>query len=125
MAEKPRELSLEEKLWAVKEYLDGKGSTYSIADKYGVTDTSIRRWVDRYKNGGERTFSTKPLPSNRSPAEKLQAVHEYLDGAVSLRDVALRYGVGTAAYANGLQNISQEGMLLFFQTMPRRITAEH
>lgn len=94
MSKKPRELSLEEKLWAVKEYLAGKGSTYSIADKYGVTDTSIRRWVDRYKNGGEQAFSKKPLPSALSPAEKLQAVHEYLDGALSLRDVALKYGVG-------------------------------
>lgn len=30
MSEKARELSPEEKLWAVKEYLSGKGSTYSI-----------------------------------------------------------------------------------------------
>ena len=33
MAEKPRELSPEEKLWAAKEYLSGKDSTYSITSE--------------------------------------------------------------------------------------------
>ena len=39
MSKDTKELSPEEKLSAVKEYLSGKGSTYSVADKYGVTDT--------------------------------------------------------------------------------------
>ncbi len=94
MSEKTKELSPEEKLWAVKEYLSGKGSTYSIANKYGVTDTSIRRWVDRYKIDGEQAFHKKPLASTVSPDEKLKAVHEYLQGTLSLRDIALKYGVG-------------------------------
>jgi transposase-like protein len=64
MSEKPRKLSPEEKLWAVKEYLSGKGSTYSVAAKYGVTDTSIRRWVDRYRNEGERAFQKKSFSSS-------------------------------------------------------------
>lgn len=94
MSKKARELSPEEKLWAVTEYLSGKGSTYSIADKYGVTDTSIRRWVDSYKIDGEQAFRKKPLASSLSPDEKLRAVHEYLQGVLSLRDIALKYGVG-------------------------------
>lgn len=97
MSEKSRELSPEEKLWAVKEYLSGKGSTYSIADKYGVTDTSIRRWVDRYKIDGEQAFRKKPLTSSLSQEEKLRAVHEYLQGVLSLRDIALKYGVGDSS----------------------------
>lgn len=94
MSEKSRRLSPEEKLSAVKEYLSGKGSTYFIADKYGVTDTSIRRWVDHYKNDRDQAFNKKPLGSALSQEEKLQAVHEYLNGELSLRDVALKYGVG-------------------------------
>lgn len=94
MSEKAKELLPEEKLWAGKEYLSGKGSTYSIADKYGVTDTSIRRWVDRYKIDGELAFHKKPLTSSLSQEEKLRAVHEYLQGAMSLRDIARKYGVG-------------------------------
>ena len=94
MSEKVKELLPEQKLWAVKEYLSGKGSTYSIADKYGVTDTSIRGWVDRYKIDGEMTFDKKPLTSSLSQEEKLRAVHEHLQGAMSLRDIARKYGVG-------------------------------
>ena len=94
MSENAKELSPEEKLWAVKEYLSGEGSTYSIADKYGVTDTSIRRWVDRYKIDGEQAFYKKPLASSLSQEEKLRAVHEYLQGVLSLRDIARKYGVG-------------------------------
>ena len=94
MSEDGKELSPEEKLWAVKEYLSGKGSTYSIADKYGVSDTSIRRWVGRYKIDGEQAFHKKPLASSLSQEEKLRAVHEYLQGVLSLRDIALKYGVG-------------------------------
>ena len=93
MSKDTKELSLEEKLSAVKEYLSGKGSTYSIADKYGVTDTSIRRWVDRYKIDGEQAFPKKHLASSLLPKEKLRAVHEYLQGALSLRDTAREYGV--------------------------------
>ena len=94
MSKDTKELSPEEKLSAVKEYLSGKGSTYSIADKYGVTDTSIRRWVDRYKIDGEQVFPKKHLASSLLPKEKLRAVHEYLQGALSLRDTARKYGVG-------------------------------
>ena len=94
MSEDAKKISPEEKLWAVKEYLSGKGSTYSIADKYGVTDTSIRRWVDRYKIDGEQAFYKKPLASSLSQEEKLRAVHEYLQGVLSLRDIARKYGVG-------------------------------
>ena len=60
MSEKVKELLPEQKLWAVKEYLSEKDS--SIADKYGVTDTSIRRWVDRYKIDGELAYSTSVRP---------------------------------------------------------------
>ncbi len=113
MAEKVKELSPEEKLWAVKEYLSGKGSTYSIADKYGVTDTSIRRWVERYKINGEQAFRKKPLTSSLSQEEKLQAVHEYLQGVLSLRDIALKYGVGDTSVRKWIVKYTAEGNAAF------------
>lgn len=64
---KPTILTQEEKLWTAKEYLDGKGSIYSIADKYGVTETSIRRWVDRYLVESAATLQKCTLPSSISP----------------------------------------------------------
>lgn len=109
MSEKPRVLSPEEKLWAVKEYLSGKGSTYSIGDKYGVTDTSIRRWIDRYKMEGEQAFQRNCLPSSLTQDEKLCAVQEYLDGMLSLRDVALKYGVGDTSVRKWIAKYNSSG----------------
>ena len=109
MSEDAKKLSPKEKLWAVKEYLSGKGSTYSIADKYGVTDTSIRRWVDRYKIDGEQAFHKKPLASSLSQKEKLRAVHEYLQGALSLRDIARKYGVGDTSVRKWIAKYNSGG----------------
>ena len=118
MSENAKELSPEEKLWAVKEYLSGKGSTYSIADKYGVTDTSIRRWVERYKIDGEQAFYKKPLASSLSQEEKLRAVHEYLQGVLSLRDIALKYGVGDTSVRKWIAkyNAGEDAALLLNHT---------
>ena len=43
---------------------------------------------------GEQAFPKKHLASSLLPKEKLRAVHEYLQGALSLRDTARKYGVG-------------------------------
>lgn len=94
MSKNAKEVSPEEKLRAVKEYLSGKGSTYSIADKYGVTKNSIRRWINRYKIDGEQAFRNKPLAPSLSQEEKCSAVHAHLQGVLSLQDIALKYGVG-------------------------------
>lgn len=39
----------EEKLRAVFEYQNGYGSLESIAKKYGVNQTSFRKWIGKYK----------------------------------------------------------------------------
>ena len=53
------ELTAEQKLLAVQKYLSGQGSIYSIGAEYGVSDTSIRRWVEKYKRDGEMAFQKK------------------------------------------------------------------
>ena len=120
MSKDTKELSPEEKLSAVKEYLSGKGSTYSIADKYGVTDTSIRRWVDRYKIDGEQAFPKKHLTSSLSPKEKLRAVHEYLQGALSLRDTARKYGVGDTSVRKWIVKYNVRGNEAFLSNHTRK-----
>ena len=120
MSKDTKELSPEEKLSAVKEYLSGKGSTYSIADKYGVTDTSIRRWVDRYKIDGEQAFPQKHLASSLSPKEKLRAVHEYLQGALSLRDTARKYGVGDTSVRKWIVKYNVGGDEAFLSNHTRK-----
>ena len=120
MSKDTKELSPEEKLSAVKEYLSGKGSTYSIADKYGVTDTNIRRWVDRYKIDGEQAFPKKHQASSLSPKEKLSAVHEYLQGALSLRDTARKYGVGDTSVRKWIVKYNVGGDEAFLSNHTRK-----
>ena len=124
MSKDTKELSPEEKLSAVKEYLSGKGSTYSIADKYGVTDTSIRRWVDRYKIDGEQAFPKKHLASSLLPKEKLRAVHEYLQGALSLRDTARKYGVGDTSVRKWIVKYNVGGDEAFLSNHTRKHEAQ-
>ena len=124
MSKDTKELSPEEKLSAVKEYLSGKGSTYSVADKYGVTDTSIRRWVDRYKIDGEQAFPKKHQASSLSPKEKLSAVHEYLQGALSLRDTARKYGVGDTSVRKWIVKYNVGGDEAFLSNHTRKYEAQ-
>lgn len=57
-----RKYSKETKLRAVQDYLDGKGSLWTISDKYGIKDEkSLREWIKRYN--GHKEF--KELSSAR------------------------------------------------------------
>jgi len=41
-------ISPQEKIKAVKEFLSGNGSEYTIAEKYGVSRSGFRRWVLKF-----------------------------------------------------------------------------
>jgi len=43
-----RNISPQEKIKAVKEFLSGNGSEYTIAEKYGVSRSGFRRWVLKF-----------------------------------------------------------------------------
>ena len=93
MSKNQRELLQEEKLWAVKEYLSGKGSTYSIADKYGVTDTSIRKWIAKYKYGGDAALLPSHTKKHYSTSFKQEVIHAYLAGEGSYSELCVRYKI--------------------------------
>ena len=53
-----RKYSKETKLRAVQDYLDGKGSLWTISDKYGIKDEkSLREWIKRYN--GHKEFKDR------------------------------------------------------------------
>ena len=122
MSKKATELSREGKLWVVREYLDGKGSTYSLGEKYGVTNTTIRRWVDEYETNGEHAFQRKrSVPTSLSVDEKLRAVHEYLDENISLRELTRKYDVGSTSIRKWIAKYKYGGDAAF---LPHR-TKKH
>lgn len=100
MCEKIRKLSPEEKLLAVREYLLGKGSTYSIVDKYGITDTSIRRWVSSYKiwiakynSEGDIALLPSHTKKHYSKSFKQEVIHAYFAQEGSYSELCVRYNI--------------------------------
>ena len=84
--------SAEEKICAVNEYLDGKGSMTSIADRLGITFQSFKQWVKNYEAMGADAFSTYQNKRYSKP-EKEQAVTAYLAGEGSLMDICKKYKI--------------------------------
>ena len=52
-----RNVTSENKLNAVQEYLSGQGSLETIAAKYGVTISPFRKWIAKYKAFGDGAFA--------------------------------------------------------------------
>ena len=85
-------ISSEEKLKAVKEYLNNEGSYQTIATKHGITSTPFRKWLAKYKSMGEAAFLNSS--NNRYSSEfKTQVVMSYLYGEGSLQDVAAKFKI--------------------------------
>lgn len=85
-------VSSEEKLRAVKEYLNKKGSCETIAMKYGVTSTPFRKWLAKYKSMGETAFNN--TGNNHYTREfKIQVAMSYLNGEGSLQDIAAKFKI--------------------------------
>ena len=84
--------SPEEKICAVNEYLDGKASIQSIADKLGIDFASLKQWINNYETIGTDAFYN---PTNRyySKTEKEQAVIAYLAGEGSYMDICKRFKI--------------------------------
>ena len=50
--------SAEEKISAVQEYLDGKGSMKTIAQRLGIAFQSFKQWIKNYEAMGIDAFKT-------------------------------------------------------------------
>lgn len=84
--------SAEEKVNAVKEYLDGKESMRSIAKRLDIAFQSFKQWVKNYEAMGPDAFGTKQN-KHYSKTEKEQAVNAYLASEGSLMDICKRYKI--------------------------------
>ena len=93
----PRNISSQVKLQAVKEYLEGKGSSYSIPEKYGVSRSAFKRWVAKYKALGDTAFIRTGYNNPYSNAFKQMVVNAYLYGEGSYPELAVKYKIPSDA----------------------------
>lgn len=85
-------ISPEEKIAAVKSFLNGEGSQRSIAAHLGISFQSFQQWIRNYKSMGMDAFTMRGNKKYSSKL-KLSAVNDYLSGLGSQDDICLMYGI--------------------------------
>lgn len=86
--------SFEFKKQIVKEYLNQQGGVDFIAKKYGFSsNTPIRKWVNAYKEFGDRGLLRSRKNKSYSFEYKLHVVELYLSTEVSYQELALSEGI--------------------------------
>lgn len=87
-----RKVSVEDKIYAVNLYLDGKESQRCIAAMFDVSLSSVQQWIRNYESMGADAFTLK---GNKKYSKELkqQAVLDYLAGRGSQNDICKKYGI--------------------------------
>ena len=80
-----------EKVKVVERLLADEISVLEAARLTDVGQTSIRQWRDLYLSDGPTALMVQHKNKVYSQELKLQAVHEYLDGAASQSDIVKKY----------------------------------
>ena len=82
----------EEKISAVQDYLDGKGSMNSFAQRLGIDFQTFKQWVYNYDAMGIDAFKNN-RNKHYSKAEKEQAVAAYLAGEGSYIEICRKFKI--------------------------------
>lgn len=86
----------EQKLSAVKDYLEGKKSQRQLARENNVNKSTVLKWVSLYESRGEAGLITSSKNVDYSEEVKYTAVEEYLKGTVSMLDICRKYKIRSA-----------------------------
>ena len=79
----------------VAEYLSGKGSYESLAEKYRVGITSIKGWVRKYRGHGTTGLMPRQGNSAYSSGFKMKCVEAVLRGEGSVNDIVAKYNISS------------------------------
>ncbi len=82
--------SPEERAGIAQEYLDGKGSYRVIGKKYGISEATVRGWINTYKYHGIEGFVTGNGNKAYTAEFKQKRVEMYLHGKGSLREISAK-----------------------------------
>ena len=87
-----RNISAQDKIAAVKRYLDGLTSQRMLANEFGISQASVQQWITNYESMGEKAFLMVRYKSYPADLKK-QAVLDYLSGKGSQTDICKTYGI--------------------------------
>ena len=89
---KPK-FSAEERAQIVQEYLDRKGSYRVIGKKYGISEATVRGWINTYKYHGIEGFVAGNGNKAYTAEFKQKCVEMYLRGEGSLREISAKNNI--------------------------------
>lgn len=86
--------TLEERLLAVEDYLNGKRSITQICENLNMSSCeTVRQWVLTYQEHGAIAFIAKSKNNSYTKEFKTKVVEEYLDGKGSLPELISKYKI--------------------------------
>lgn len=88
--------SYETKLSAVQAYEQNQGSKKSIADRYGVIESTFRGWWMIYQSLGAVGLTETHHNKQWNKEVKLAVINEYLSGVGSLETICKKYNISSS-----------------------------
>ena len=85
--------SPEFKIMLCQKYLQGEGSTISLAKDYGIGHTALQGWIKKYREHGESCFYSKPGNTHYRKEFKIKCVEEVLLKGYSVDDIVAKYNI--------------------------------
>lgn len=76
-----------------QEYLDGLGSFCSLAEKYHIGETTLKKWVAAYRIRGIEAFSTKIGNASYTKEFKTMCAEAVVSGLGSSIEIGAQYNV--------------------------------
>lgn len=89
--------SVSEKQEIVQLYQNHEKSLGQLRSEYGVSDSTLRRWVYQYKIYGLEGLQESHTWTRYTKELKEQAVQDYLDGRGSQLAICQRYGISSVS----------------------------
>ena len=92
-----KKYSPEKIIKVIQEYLQGKGSSYELAEKYDLSAKTIMSWVHKYRIHGTAAFIVKTKNSAYSSEFKTKCVEEVLNGKESINYITAKYNISSTS----------------------------
>ena len=109
--------SQEFKLEVVRHYLSGLGGYRATANKFGISHSLVRKWLDIHStaqpDGAERSYTHRSAQSKRNVLERIQSE------GLSLREACKRFNIAAASSILVWQKQYAQGGLAALERKPR------
>lgn len=103
--------NLELKLLVVADYEAGEGGYRTLAKKYQIEASIIKRWINNYQDFGIDGLEVKSTKKHYTVETKLNAIELYLNTELSYREIGKQFGINNPSLiANWLRAFKKDGV---------------